>query len=681
MAMIYLLGSLALLWLHLAGVTLLFGRALPYAIARSAGILTITLVMCALEHFVGLGALTWLWPITTVLSGLIIWWEKPRWLNTPDVRGVTRVSAFWRGEIVLGLAFGYGLIWKFLFPTIYPTSERVTDLYFMQNYYPGDTLPPVDIWYPPHHFDFYYAFEHYGAALMGRMFGWEAGFAYNIAFVLVLALSVTLAWDFAGRFINRAWPRFLLVAAVTLGGTGVSPLVHWVVNDKQANPPEWNANDHMWASARFVGSYDLRIQDFGTDLGRRLFPPLQPQDKPTPDFEPREIPMENFGYQFFLGDYHPPLGSFLLLFLPLALLAWLEAVPAVCTRPRLAHALLAATLPLMLITNTWIFPLALVLQGAWLAWRYLQKRPPDWAAYIGGGVVSALLVYPYLSGLANQAINTPIHFVKWMDHTPALEYLALMWPLLCVLVLALVEKRARPLALMFVLAFGAMLIISEFIYVQDPSGGKFTRTNTTMKWWGWMWSGALLSLGAMALASQRAWVRRVAYAALALTCFYAWDTAYYWWATPKGDMGRMAGNSSFISDPPVHDMVAYLSAAPRGPLLENVTTDAYSNQTLLALFSGQMSMQGWPNHVSLWHGAPSDVWLQSDKTKAFYHGALSNPVDWLTLNHVRYIAWTRNDANVGMPIWQNINQSISSRYIWRPFYADTNTQVGLWIRR
>ena len=80
-----------------------------------------------------------------------------------------------------------------------------------------------------------------------------------------------------------------------------------------------------------------------------------------------------------------------------------------------------------------------------------------------------------------------------------------MWPLLLLLVLALVEKRTRPLALMFVLAFGAMLLVSEFIYVQDPSGGKFTRTNTTMKWWGWMWSGALLSLGAMAVASHRAW--------------------------------------------------------------------------------------------------------------------------------------------------------------------------------
>ncbi len=127
MAMIFLLGSLALLWLHLAGVTLLFGRVLPYPLARVVGVLSITLLVCAFEHFCGLGNINWAWPLTAAIAAAIVWWERPRW-NT---------SAFWRGEVVLGVAFAYGLIWKFLFPSIYPTSERVTDLYFMQNYYPA----------------------------------------------------------------------------------------------------------------------------------------------------------------------------------------------------------------------------------------------------------------------------------------------------------------------------------------------------------------------------------------------------------------------------------------------------------------------------------------------------------------------------------------------------------------
>ncbi|MDR3427622.1 DUF2298 domain-containing protein [Silvimonas sp.] len=674
MTMIFLLGSLILLWLHLAGLTVTLGHWLPYPIARAAGVLGVTLVLCALEHFVGLGQIGWAWPLTSALALGALWLQKIE----------CRSAAFKASERVFAAAFIYGLAWKFVLPSIYPTSERVTDLYFMQNYYPGDTLPPLDIWYPPHHFDFYYAFQHYGAALMGRLFNWQPGFAYNIAFVLVMALSLSLAWDFASRFISRKAPRLLLIAALALGGTGITPIMHLVADPNPATPPDWVANDFMWGSARFIGNYELRIKDQGTTLGRALFPPLTEANKPTPDFETREIPMENFGYQFYLGDFHPPLGSYFLLFLALALIAWLEApaiAGAVALSPRLGQALLAGTVPVMLITNTWIFPFSAVLLLSWIGWRYQQKNPPDWTAIIGGGLLSALLVYPYLSGLANQAINTPIYPVRWMDHTPVLRFIAFLWPMLVLLVLALLEKRARPLALMLVIAFGAMLVISEFIYVQDPSGGKFIRTNTTMKWWGWMYSGALLTLGTMALASQRKVTRWIAYASLALTCTYAWDTANYLMSTGKADAGHLEGSRSFLNDPPMRDMVGYLKNAPRGVLLENWYGDAYTNQTLVALFSNQISMQGWPNHVSLWHGAPRDVWMQSDKTKAFYHGTFPEALDWLALNHVRYIAWTRAEAGMGLPAWQNINTAIGSQYSWHPFYADGGSQVGLWIKK
>ncbi len=193
----------------------------------------------------------------------------------------------------------------------------------------------------------------------------------------------TLAWDFASRLIKNRLPRLVLVAAVMIGGTGISPLIHLVVDDKPANPPEWNANDHMWASARFIGSYDARIADYGTALGRSVFPPLTPETRPTPDFEARDLPMENFGYQYFLGDYHPPLGSFF----AAVLAAGLAGLAGSRTRRLPASAsgasLLPATLPLMLITNTWIFPFALVLQAAWVGWRYLQKTTTGLGRAIG----------------------------------------------------------------------------------------------------------------------------------------------------------------------------------------------------------------------------------------------------------------------------------------------------------
>ena len=50
MTMIYLAASLMLLWLHLAGLSVVLGRWLPYAQARAAGVLLITLLMFFMQQ-------------------------------------------------------------------------------------------------------------------------------------------------------------------------------------------------------------------------------------------------------------------------------------------------------------------------------------------------------------------------------------------------------------------------------------------------------------------------------------------------------------------------------------------------------------------------------------------------------------------------------------------------------
>ncbi|UXY15708.1 DUF2298 domain-containing protein [Chitiniphilus purpureus] len=669
MQSIFLLGSLLLLWLHLAGASLIAGRWLPYPLARACSVLLVALLFCATEHFVGLGRLSWLWPISTAGMLFVLYL----------FRAETRTVAFRHAERVFIICFAAAFAWKFVFPNIYPNmGERAADLYFMLNYYPGERLPPLDIWYPPFRFDFYYAFMHYGAALLGRLFGWQPGFAYNVAFGLMMGLSLTLVWYFASRFITQRYGRWLLAAAIALGGTGITPLIHFAVGQPANHPNEWAATEYMWGSARFIGNFDTKVN---TDFGRALFPLMRPENKPTPDFEPHDLPMENFGYQFFLGDYHPPVGGFFLLFLALGLLAWLEtpAAEGEVVRRRLAQGLFALTVPVMLITNTWIFPFSVMLLLSWAAWRQWRGDPPDWRAVIGGGLLGALLVYPYLSGLAAQAIQTPIKLVPMLAHTPPLRFVIFFWPLLVLMALALVERRTRPLAVCFVLAFGAMLVLSELVYVDDPSGGKYDRTNTTMKWWGWLYSGGVLACGAIALASARRWVRMAAAASLLLICSYAFDVARYWWYTPKSDAGKLDGAAWFVREPVNRDLVKYLRSAPRGIVLENWLGDAYTNQTLVAMFSQQVSMLGWPNHVSLWHGAPQSVWNESNLIKAFYKGELPDMPNWLARHKVDYIVWMPADNQANPQAFNTINAAIGGYYYWKPF--SDNPLAGLWIHR
>jgi uncharacterized membrane protein len=392
MQLIYLGVTLFLTWLHLAGLTALAGPVLgSWSIGRAGALLLVVLGGFFVEHFYGLGSLSGVWPLTATIAGIVLWQRRQPLTGT----------GFWQAEVVLILAVGYGLVWKLGFPSIYPTSERVTDLYFIGNYLAGETLPPLDHWFPPYRFDFYYALQHYGAALFGRLLQLSQGFTYNLSFALLMALPLTLAWSFSRHFVQNRAARLLLVVALAVGGTGASLFTHLIVappENAQASDVAALVQDRMWGSARFVGTYDQRGN---TRLADMLFP------KAKAGFIPRDLPLENFGYQYYVGDYHPPLGGFFLLLLALAIMGALQHQVVQGKYYRNLQVLLALTVPAAIATNTWVFPLQVVLVGGWALWRqWLGRREPlsvpDWSALLAGGIGGFLLLYPFLSVSAHQ---------------------------------------------------------------------------------------------------------------------------------------------------------------------------------------------------------------------------------------------------------------------------------------
>ncbi len=667
MNFIYIAFTLALLLLNLAGVTLMASRWVPpFALARSVGIMAICLVLFFIEHFIGLGQLTWVWPITSVLSAAVLYRERARLVG----------SGFGWAEGVFYAAFLYVFAWKFAFPTIYPSSERVTNLYFIANYLDGTTLPPLDHWYPPHVFNVYYAFQHYAAALMGRIFGFDPGTTYNIAFALLMALPATLAWEFAGRYVKNIPAKWLLLVVLISGGTGISPLTHLILQTKNNLPADQmvrDANERVIISQRFSGILDKRVD---TPLGEALFPRLKPEQKPTPDFEPRELQMESYGYQIFLGDYHPPLGGFYLLLLALALIAAIEAHAV----GRVGQALLAATVPVVMVTNTWVLPLQGLLLMGWIGYRYWQKNPPNWAWLAGGGLLALALIYPFLSDFAVNAQNAPIRLTAAADHTPLGRFIGQHWPLIVLISLGLFEPSTRKLSVSMAVIFGLMLLISEFVYVDDATGGKYERANTTMKWWGWIWCGGLVSLGALCLGSASRFVRWTAIATLLLVSVYIYDLGRYYVVTGKGDMGHLSGHHWLTRDPTAKAMINYLKDAPNGTVLENQYGNAYTNTSLYALFTGKPVLLGWPLHLRTWRGDVPDIWALNTQIQAFYAGTLPDSLDWLLANKVRYVVWSGAENGKNPQIFGDIQQQIGSRYRWKEFYVAGDYRVGLWMR-
>ena len=668
MRLIHTALMVCLILFDLSAITLLARRVVPdQAVARALAWLAIALVGFCLEHAVGLGRLDWL---LLPLTGAAAWWWWRTW------RRHELPAGFLAGEAVFVAAFAYGFAWRFAYPSLYPSSEHMTDLYFISNYLSGETLPPLDRWYPPHRFDFYYAFQHYAAALLARVFTLDGGTVYQLAFALLTGGTIALAWEFGCSLIPGRFGRILLIVAFVSGGVGLSPLIHFVVSAPTGTVQQAtdDANERMAGNARFIGGYDSKVN---TDFGRALFPPVKGPATAAGPFEPRELPLENFGYQYYVGDYHPPLGSFFLLALALALMAAIE-----CGRmARLGPAALGLTVPCMLIVNTWIFPLHVLLLGGWWLLRKPDDRWRDLVGLVAGGAAGFVLAWPFLARFALHAIDTPMRLVGELDHTPSTRFVCLHWPILLLIVAALIQSTRRRLSLALALTLVVLYVLTETIYVDDPSDGRYERTNSAMKWWGYVFDVGLLGLGALCLGSASVWARRVAALALLLPSVYVYDVARYYWWTGKGDLGHLSGDHWYTSDRNHAALVEYLRAAPDGIVLENSYENAYSNTTMHALFAGKPALLGWPLHLVTWHGDSPDVWALTDRIRAFYAGKGVDSANWLVANHVRYVVWSAADNSKDPDAYARIDAQVAPYYSWREFYAADKYRVGVWVRR
>ena len=106
-----------ILWLQLAGLALTLRRFISsWALARVASPIALVLVIFFIEHFVGLGRIDWLLPLTTAFSLWMVMQSR------------SFLRARWRTEFVFLGAFLYGLVWRYAFPDIDASSEKITDL-------------------------------------------------------------------------------------------------------------------------------------------------------------------------------------------------------------------------------------------------------------------------------------------------------------------------------------------------------------------------------------------------------------------------------------------------------------------------------------------------------------------------------------------------------------------------
>ena len=623
-----------------------------YVIGRLAGALAFTLVCFFLEHFAGWGTRPPLLPVTTALSIWLIWRER------------ASLRALVAPEALFGAGFFYCMAWRYAFPDIDTTGEKMPNLEMIEGYMRGTRLPPPDLWLPPFRADCYYSFQHYAAALMGRILGIGPGPSYHVAYCMLAGFIALLAGSTLSRFCSWRPGRGLALASLMLGGSGAVLAAHVVLYQP-----------HMIQSVRFLGG---SVQhETVNPLGVRLAKALS-----KPGVEPRDLPMEPLSYVLVNGDYHPPLAGYVLLAFATTLIA-ANAAGASGSVRSVNHALLAATMPVTLLSNAWVFPLHCVLVGGWFAYRGICGERRLLVPLLVGASAAALLEYPYLVEFTQQAIgdNASIGLTAAADRTPWLGWLITFWPVAGILLLGLFERERRSLSVFLLAVWSGELVATEVFFNHDVYGGVWSRFNTTLKWWPWVYAGIVLTQGAVNLGSRSRLCRYGTVVLLAPSLLFALDLGRHYVATQKPSLGRLSGSAWIEKDLIVRNLIQELKARPDGVTIQSGLVMANSDAPAVTLFAGKASLLGWPWHETTWRGAFLEIREREDEIDAFYAGTLEDPDRWLLRNNVRYVLWYGKDNRDGSNRFTQIRERIRPHYFWHRVYGnDGDFAVGFWER-
>jgi len=628
--------------LNLVGLSLAAHRLFrDYAVARVWSPVVLVITLFFVEHGVGLGGLTIAGYVTTALSLVLIVRDRKTLLHHRKVE-----AAFFG-------SFAYAFAWRYYFPDLDGThSEKLTDLGFILNYSRGDRLPPVDCWFPPYPFHMYYALQHYGAALLGRLVNVEPGVAYQYGFCTLVALTFTAGWHTASQLCRNRRALALVLVAFLIGGTGASVLL-----------PVMKNSHYTWDSMRFIGG-SATFQQVTTGFGKRLL-----KASGVPENDAQELPIETFGYLIHLGDYHPPLSGFLFLGAALACIVALEQRNSI-----LLQGLLAATVPLALASDAWVAPLQGAMVLTWVGHRLWNRLAVDWLALIGGGLLATLALAPFLFHFFRNTSGARMAFrlVPWDLHTPPLLAAILLAPAFIVLAVSFFDEGHplhRPLAVFWITCF----VLSEVIYVDDLYSGKYTRFNTTLKWWGWTYAGALLTTASRNLHSPSRVCRFATIGALLLSCFYAWDLGKHFYSVPKPHAGQLHGAATITDDPAMERIIAYLRLHPPSAVLQRLDRGSYTLIPGAIMFAGHNAFLGWPDHERVWRGSMPEIGHRETEVRSFYDGTLPGAADWLRVNRVQHVLWLSADHAAHPGVWEKRNQELAEDFEWH--------DIGVWSRR
>lgn len=619
--------------------------------AATAPLIFCTALFCT-ETFVGLRDVRWLGIVLTIGSLIVLF----RFFFPFASRNEVEIDAD-RVEVkrqllsvfgVFGGFYSYALLWRFAFPDIDRSSEKIADLAYICTYLPGSKIPCSDAWLYPYLSTQYYSFQHYCASLYGRLLGLDPGTTYNLSFCLLIALIGTAFTGGVFSLTKKRWARWMIPLLFLFGGSGASLLIHFT--ETRVTP---------WAGMRFIGSATLDQAPLGPLLNQSIS-----------HWKALDLPGEPFSYSVYLGDYHAPLFGYYLLGIGVMCVALLSAVG------KRTLLILGGCLTWCILGNTWILPLVVVCIGAW--WALNSKNHMSHALFIAAGALTtwiAATAYLRLFCGAASSYDVAIRWIPSSEHPPVLLFAIFLGP---TLVLSLVAGFSRDSALRGAgLVALLLLILSECLYVDDIYSGRFNRFNTTLKWWPWISAATLLVVGSLLAEKAKSRTLLIAGFAFSLsTLTFVVDLGRVWWTTPKPSLGQLDGTGFISKDLFSRLMLERLRALPIGVVIERPKAESFTNSACLPLFAGHKMWLGWIGHEQLWRGYRDDLAQRQDQLQKLFDGDIDEAGIWAAGQGINYILWYQNADDDAL--WHRLNSKLSG-FVWEEIYKRPDgKRVGLW---
>jgi len=489
--------------------------------------------------------------------------------------------------------------------------EKFMDFGFINSILRSDYFPPADMWLSGKTINYYY-FGHLVAAVLTKLSGIKSAITYNLMLATIFGFSFVGSFSLAANLVNQlktklikiSW-RTIIIAGLlsallfTLGGNLHTVAWHLIPGLQKESSFYWYPD-----ATRFIG-----------------------YNPPTEDKTIHEFPI----YSFVVSDLHGHVSDIpfvlLLLGLLLSFLISFQGRKTYLLSLVSYLSLLALTLGAMYMTNSWDFPIYLLITGLVIFYfNYLKSR---WKTetFLNTAIYSLVIFFLAL------IFSLPFHFhfqqiaqgIAFVNGHSFWWQLLVLWGyqwvfcLSFVIFLALKKKitNSRLLIpdiyiLILILVATLLIIIPEIIYVKDIYIPSFHRANTMFKLVYQSFMIYALVSGYI-IARVLINIKKRAIKLFLVSCFLflvSCPLIYPHFAIKGyyGDLKNFRGldGLTFLQQryPEDFETLGWLEKNIQGqPTILEAVGDSYTEYNRLSMASGLPTVEGWLVHEWLWRGS------------------------------------------------------------------------------